>query len=110
MKGKIERIVERYNPHIIKLSDKYIIESTTHNSYVLKEVGIQRTGKNAGETTYKDIAFGDVPHLVRRFVEETMHDDLAGKEITLKEYVDKYEELTDDILNILEENDDKYIT
>lgn len=101
---------DRYKPHIIQLDDEYFIESTTHNSYILKEVGVIKTGVNKGEPTYKDLAHGDVPHLVRRYVEETMHDDLAGKEITLKEYVDKYEELTDDILNILEEIDDKYIT
>lgn len=94
---------DRYKPHTIQLDEKYFIESTTHNSYILKEVGVIKTGGNKGEPTYKDLAHGDVPHLVKRYIEQLMHDNHADQTITLKQYIKDYKDITNKILEMMED-------
>lgn len=98
-----KKVIEYYDPHRIILDDKYQIVSTTHNSYILQEVGVYKTGKNVGEPSYKDIAYGDVPHLIKRYMDELTHDQLAGKEVTLTEFLQTYKDIHTKVMNMMED-------
>lgn len=98
-----KKVRELYNPHRIILDDKYFIESTTHNSYILKEVGVYKSGNNIGEKTYKDIAYGDVPHLVKRYMEELTHNQLAGKDVNLTEFLQTFKDIHNQVMNMVED-------
>lgn len=96
-------VKELYQAHYIELENGYFIESSPHNSYTLKKRVIIRTGENKGSERIENIAYGDSMYLVKRYVQEAMHNELAGETVNLKEYVDKYNDISERILNILED-------
>lgn len=94
---------DRYKPHFIQLDDTYYIESTNHNSYILREKKHIKSGPNKGEANPKDLAYGDIPHLIKRYVEQLMHDNHADQTITLEQYIKDYKDITNKILEMMED-------
>lgn len=86
----------------IKLDDKYYIGPGHGSSFVLVKKVIIQKGDNKGDIRLETIAYADIPILINRYATEVTNETFKDSEVNLMEYVNKYKDIVESVMNIKE--------
>lgn len=88
---------------MIRLNEKYGIETSENATYTLVEVRVNKTGKNKGEEYKRPIAYtGSVVQALLIFRDRFIHEALKDADMSLVEAVSMVRESCNEVKELIE--------